>query len=168
MYIPWAVATPKSCPKKTPTLSMMSRIPGIQSFAELTQKVVPTCCNTHCNTLLYTAPHCNTHCNTHCDTLQHTTALQHTHKVVCVCGMTHSYVWHDSCMCVTWLIHMCVMTLVQVQEGIGRTPSNDKAIGRSPSTAIQVCRVWEYTYDEWNRRHETFQHPTHTCACLGV
>jgi len=24
--------------------------------------------------------------------------------------MTHSYVWHDSFMCVTWLIHMCDMT----------------------------------------------------------
>ena len=24
--------------------------------------------------------------------------------------MTHSYVWHDSFICVTWLIHMCDMT----------------------------------------------------------
>jgi len=27
-----------------------------------------------------------------------------------MCGMTHSYVWHDSSICVTWLIHMCDMT----------------------------------------------------------
>ena len=27
-----------------------------------------------------------------------------------MCGMTHSYVWHDSFMCVTWLIHVCGMT----------------------------------------------------------
>jgi len=27
-----------------------------------------------------------------------------------VCGMTHSYVWHDSFVCVTWLIRMCGMT----------------------------------------------------------
>ena len=27
-----------------------------------------------------------------------------------VCDMTHSYVWHDSFICVTWLIHMCDMT----------------------------------------------------------
>jgi len=27
-----------------------------------------------------------------------------------MCDMTHSYVWHDSFMCVTWLIHMCAMT----------------------------------------------------------
>ena len=25
------------------------------------------------------------------------------------CGMTHSYVWHDSFICVTWCIHMCDM-----------------------------------------------------------
>jgi len=24
--------------------------------------------------------------------------------------MTHAYVWHDSCICVTWLMHMCDMT----------------------------------------------------------
>jgi len=27
-----------------------------------------------------------------------------------MCDMTHSYVWHDSFICVTWLIRMCVMT----------------------------------------------------------
>jgi len=27
-----------------------------------------------------------------------------------MCDMTHSYVWHDSSICVTWLIHMCDMT----------------------------------------------------------
>jgi len=26
------------------------------------------------------------------------------------CDMTHSYVWHDSFVCVTWLIHMCDLT----------------------------------------------------------
>jgi len=26
------------------------------------------------------------------------------------CDRTHSYVWHDSIMCVTWLIHTCDMT----------------------------------------------------------
>ena len=24
-----------------------------------------------------------------------------------ICDMTHSYMWHDSFICVTWLIHMC-------------------------------------------------------------
>ena len=27
-----------------------------------------------------------------------------------MCDMTHSYVWHDSFICVTWLIRMCDMT----------------------------------------------------------
>jgi len=27
-----------------------------------------------------------------------------------MCDLTHSYVWHDSFICVTWLIHMCDMT----------------------------------------------------------
>ena len=27
-----------------------------------------------------------------------------------LCDMTHSYVWHDAFMCVTWLIHMCGTT----------------------------------------------------------
>jgi len=27
-----------------------------------------------------------------------------------MCDMTHSYVWHDSFICVPWLIHMCAMT----------------------------------------------------------
>jgi len=32
------------------------------------------------------------------------------HTRCLVCDMTHSHVWHDSFMCVTWLIHMCDMT----------------------------------------------------------
>ena len=31
-------------------------------------------------------------------------------KLIQMCGMTHSYVWHDSFIYVTWLIHMCDMT----------------------------------------------------------
>jgi len=27
-----------------------------------------------------------------------------------ICVTTHSYVWHDSFICVLWLIHMCAMT----------------------------------------------------------
>jgi len=27
-----------------------------------------------------------------------------------MCDMTHSYVWHDSSICVMWLFHMCDMT----------------------------------------------------------
>ena len=33
------------------------------------------------------------------------------------CDMTHSYVWHDSFICVTWLIHLCDMTHSYVWHG---------------------------------------------------
>jgi len=33
-----------------------------------------------------------------------------------MCDMTHSYVWHDSLICVTWLIHMCDMTHYYVRH----------------------------------------------------
>jgi len=39
--------------------------------------------------------------------------LSATSSAICLihmCDMTHSYVWHDSFICVTWLIHMCDMT----------------------------------------------------------
>jgi len=35
----------------------------------------------------------------------------------CVCDMTHSYVGHDSFVCVTWLIYMCDMT-VKISCGV--------------------------------------------------
>jgi len=31
-------------------------------------------------------------------------------QLIHMCDMTHSYVWHDSFICLTWLIHMCDMT----------------------------------------------------------
>ena len=33
-----------------------------------------------------------------------------------VSDMTHLHVWHDSCLCVTWLILMCGMTHVYVRH----------------------------------------------------
>jgi len=41
------------------------------------------------------------------DSLQtHEWVMSHTWTPVHVCGVTHSYVWHDSFICVTWLIHV--------------------------------------------------------------
>jgi len=36
------------------------------------------------------------------------------------CDMTHSYMWHDSFTCVTWLIHVCVYQakIDKMYEGI--------------------------------------------------
>jgi len=33
-----------------------------------------------------------------------------------MCYMTHSYVWHDLFICVTWLIHICDMTHSYVSQ----------------------------------------------------
>ena len=33
-----------------------------------------------------------------------------------MCNMTHSYAWHDSFICVTWLIHMCDVTYSYVWQ----------------------------------------------------
>jgi len=35
---------------------------------------------------------------------------------VCRCAMTHSCVWHEAFVCVTWLIHMCDMRLVGIRD----------------------------------------------------
>jgi len=36
--------------------------------------------------------------------------MRHACQVIHLCDMTHSSVWHDSFICVPWLIHMCAMT----------------------------------------------------------
>jgi len=40
--------------------------------------------------------------------------MPHVIQMIHMCDMTHSYVWHDSFTCVTWLIHMCDMTHLHV------------------------------------------------------
>jgi len=76
---------------------------------------------TQCNTLQHTATHCNamqhtsaTHCS---NTLQQHTAATHCKKTAALhCNttrtldVTHPYVWRDSSIYVTWLIHMCDVT----------------------------------------------------------
>jgi len=43
----------------------------------------------------------------------------------CICDMTHSYVWHDPSLCVTWLIQMCGMAHSQVSRD---TSYNDRTL----------------------------------------
>ena len=45
---------------------------------------------------------------THCNTLQHTAT--HCSTLIQMRNTTHSYVWHDSFICMTWLIHVLNMT----------------------------------------------------------
>jgi len=63
----------------------------------------------------------------------------------------HTYVWHDSSICVTWLIHMCDMTHPAVQLAV-RT-----------EVCTEVCHVWvKSCMDEaceewmWGLRHVRF------------
>jgi len=74
-----------------------------------------TCCSTFLNThpasriCIFDINLCDMTA-THCTTLQHTATLymtlQHTatHVDINLCDMTYSSVWHDSLICVTWLI----------------------------------------------------------------
>ena len=61
--------------------------------------------------LQHTATHCITlqHTATHCNTLQHTATHSRFVEEIpyfASCDMLHAYVWHDSFICVTCLIHM--------------------------------------------------------------
>ena len=57
-------------------------------------------------------------CNNHgadfwefvCVTCESSIRLSNSASACYVCDMTHSYVWRDSFICVTWLLHMCDMT----------------------------------------------------------
>ena len=94
----------------------------------------------HCNmqhtathTALHTAPHCDTHCNMHLTathtalptsqhvvtriTLQHATITQYTATCNTYTAARNTLVgewlvcaWHDSFICVTWLIQLCSVT----------------------------------------------------------
>ena len=61
--------------------------------------------------------------------------------------MTHSYVWHDSFICVTWLIHMCDMTHSYVWH--------DSFI--CVTWLIRMCDVTEFICGTWLNR-----------MCVGV
>jgi len=85
--------------------------------------------------ITYATRHCNTlqHAATRCNTLQHavspgrdlgSTLITFRSRLflkrrpaslsAITWDMTHSYVWHDSFICVTWLIHMCDVTHLYV------------------------------------------------------
>jgi len=58
-----------------------------------------------------------------------------------MCAMTHSYVWHDSLICVPWLIHMCDMTLAYVRHN-SFTRGKTLAYGWHYSLALCRCSAW--------------------------
>jgi len=63
-----------------------------------------------------------------------------------MCDMTHSCVWHDSCTCVTWLIHVCRSACSYVWH--------DSCIltnGSRPhrSQCVFICVTWLMHTHEW-------------------
>jgi len=60
-----------------------------------------------------------------------------------VCDMTHPYVWHDSFICVTWLIYMCDLTHLYVWHDSFTCPCR---------CMIWSARVWRETYKSWRVR----------------
>ena len=65
-------------------------------------------------------------------------------RLVHTCGMTHSYVWHDSSTCGTWLIHVCDMT----QSYVGHDSS--------------ICVTW--LVHVWDMTHSYVWHDLFICG----
>jgi len=81
-------------------------------------------------------------------------------------GRTHSYLWHDSCICATWLIHMYVMTLWE-------TWGAERSFYTFQWVMLRInesCHIWMshvthlnescHTY-EWVMSHIWMSHGTH-------
>ena len=74
--------------------------------------------------------------------------------------MTHSYVWHDSFICVTWLIHMCDMTHSYVwHHSFNHT--HNLSVAQQPTTMTS----WIYGCDMtcWYLWHDWF-----TCLTFHI
>jgi len=61
-----------------------------------------------------------------------------------MCDMTHSYLWHDSSICVTWLIHTCdtsrhTSTLVDTSVS---SVSSVSRMSCHESCHTQITRIW--------------------------
>jgi len=94
------------------------------------------------------------------------THYTHVHMI----HMTHAYVWHDSCICVTWLMHMCDMTHAYVWC---RTKTR-RMLARHGTTNVFhmthayvwhdscICVTWlmSHTY-EWVMSYMWLSHVTH-------
>jgi len=72
-----------------------------------------------------------------------------------MCGMTHSYVWHDSFTCVTWLIHMCDMTHSYATSGNCGSTCLPTERGDGGGSFLHTCvmtnsHVWhDYSHVTW-------------------
>ena len=89
-----------------------------------------------------------------------------------MCDMTHSYVWHDSFICVTWLFHMCDMTCSYVWHDslIGMTwlilmcDMTDRYDGIVMVSISHVSHTWMSHVTHISKSHVTHMNVScHTC-----
>jgi len=64
--------------------------------------------HTHARARTHTRTHAHMHTHTHMPWLIYMCAMPQSHGTQS--HLCHSYMWHDSCICVPWLIHICAMT----------------------------------------------------------
>jgi len=74
-----------------------------------------------------------------------------------MCDMTHSYVWHDSFICVTWLIHMIHDSFVRVT---GLIHGNMTGLIHGYMTWLIHMYAMTHSYVTWliHMRHDLFIH----------
>ena len=100
------------------------------------------------------------------------------HKYVCMCDMTHLYVWHDSFICVTWLIHMCDMPQTFVGQKVLAVTwliysyvRHDTDRSRAEDLAATRCNTLQLTATHCNTLQHTATHCNslqHTATQTGV
>jgi len=85
-----------------------------------------------------------------------------------ICDMTHSYVWHDAFICVTWLMHMCDMTHAYLwHESFICVTWRIHMCDMTHSYVWQV--IWRNTFMCVVREcesHDSFICATHMCVSL--
>jgi len=77
-----------------------------------------------------------------------------------MCDVTHSYVWHDSFMCVPWFIHICVTWLIHMCDVTHLHVWRDSFINET--WPIHMCDM-----THWYVRHDSLICVTwliHMCA----
>ena len=90
----------------------------------------------HRNALQLTATRCNREVSKHLPTIAMRLVNLWSPQV---CDMTHSYVWHDSFINVTWLIHKCDMTHSYVWQDSSIYPQSPCA---SSTSGVPRCVTW--------------------------
>jgi len=72
--------------------------------------------------------------------------------------MTHLYVWHDSFICVTWLIHMCDMTHSHVWHD-----SFIRVTWRIHTCDMTHPYVWHDSFNVWHDSFISVTYIIHVC-----